>query len=342
MFKRSKRNSAIRVIVISIYAILVPIIFKAIIRDDMMREEGFMPFLFLLLYVLFFNIASEGNIFFDRYLNKRISWYYFPRKRLLIQVLFTFLWSIIVVGTPFVIRYIIIGSLVYPMFSVITAIAIILFLITFNGIFMAINFFNEWQAAVLEAEKLKQEKLKADYRVLQNQVDPHFLFNSFNVLISEINYDPKRAEQFTRELSNVYRYVLQSKNYELISLEKEIAFIQSFVYLHQVRVGESLQFKMDIRKEDLKKLILPLTLQILVENAIKHNVMNKNEILKISINSLEDKVIVKNNLNPKKTLHSTQTGLSNIQNRYELLKNHGFRIEENKKEFIVHVPLIEE
>jgi len=127
-----------------------------------------MPFLFLLLYVLFFNIASEGNIFFDRYLNKRISWYYFPRKRLLIQVLFTFLWSIIVVGTPFVIRYIIIGSLVYPMFSVITAIAIILFLITFNGIFMAINFFNEWQAAVLEAEKQKRHKPFFPHHIISN------------------------------------------------------------------------------------------------------------------------------------------------------------------------------
>jgi len=341
MINRSKRNRIFRLITVSIYAMLVPLFFQFAIGDGRIQQNENPPYFFLLIYILFFNIASEGNIFFDRYLNKRISWYYFPKKRLLTQLVFTFLWSFIVVGVPFILRYIW-GSLIYPMFSVVTFIAVVLFLITFNGIFMAINFFNEWKAAVLEAEMLKQEKLKSDYKVLQNQVDPHFLFNSFNVLISEINYDPKRAEQFTRELSNVYRYVLQSKNHELIPVEKEMTFIRSFIYLHQVRVEEALKFDFDIDEVALKKRILPLTLQILVENAIKHNVMNKNEVLSISIKSEKDKLIIKNNLNPKKTLYSTKTGLENIQKRYELLKKEGFRIEVIEDEFIVYVPLIEE
>jgi LytS/YehU family sensor histidine kinase len=190
---------------------------------------------------------------------------------------------------------------------------------------------------------MKQEKLKSDYKVLQNQLNPHLLFNSFNVLISEIKHDPDTAEMFARKLSQVYRYVLQSKEHDLIALKKEIDLIRSYIYLHQVRAGDSLEVTIHTSDETLQRYLPPLTLQILVENAIKHNVMNEENPLHISIETPDkETLVVKNNLNPKQAFDSTETGLSNIKARYELLKEDGFKIEKNESEFIVTVPLLDE
>lgn len=149
-----------------------------------------------------------------------------PNKRLVIQIAFVFMWTVISVGIPFTIWYFINGrSLIYPPASIIIFIGSIIFLFGFIGISMTINFFKHWQISILDAEHYKQEKLKADYKVLQNHVYPHFLFNSLNVLISEIKHSPEIAVDFTRKISKVYRYVLQSKNHDLISLQKELEFI---------------------------------------------------------------------------------------------------------------------
>jgi LytS/YehU family sensor histidine kinase len=207
---------------------------------------------------------------------------------------------------------------------------------------MTLNFFKQWNASLLDAEYYKQEKLKADYRVLQNQVNPHFLFNSLNVLISEIKHDPKTAEDFTRKLSKVYRYVLQSKNHDLISLKKELAFIDSFIFLHKVRIGDALEYVTHISEEALQLQIPPLTLQILIENAIKHNVANEENVLKISIKSDgSDTLIVSNNLQIIDTVDSTYTGLSNLSKRFELLKKNGFTFGEKEEKFVVNIPLID-
>jgi LytS/YehU family sensor histidine kinase len=208
---------------------------------------------------------------------------------------------------------------------------------------MTINFFKQWNGSLLDAEYYKQEKLKADYRVLQNQVNPHFLFNSLNVLISEIKHNPKTAEAFTRKLSKVYRYVLQSKNHDLIYLKKELEFIDSFIFLHKVRIGDALEYSVNISDEIVQMQIPPLTLQILIENAIKHNIANKENVLKISIESGSDNtLIVSNNLQIIDTVDSTYTGLSNLSKRFELLKKDGFTYGEKEDNFVVTIPLIEE
>jgi LytS/YehU family sensor histidine kinase len=141
----------------------------------------------------------------------------------------------------------------------------------------------------------------------------------------------------------VYRYVLQSKNHELISLSKELDFIRSFIYLHQVRLGDALKVTIDIGNDSKQLYLPPLTLQVLVENAIKHNVINEENPLHINIATPETQIlIVKNNLNPKQSFESTNTGLSNIKARYELLKEDGIKIEKSTTEFIVTVPLLDE
>ncbi len=300
--------------------------------------------IFLLVYLSIFNIYTEGSLFLNRRFNNKFPWIDNPQKRLLVQVLIIFLWSLISIGIPFTIWYFVNGkSLAYPQFSVLTFIAAIVFLMGIIGISATRDFFKNWKTSLLEAEYYKQEKLKSDYKVLQNQVNPHFLFNSLNVLISEIKHDPDTAVEFTRKLSRVYRYVLQSKNYDLIKLNKELEFIKSYVFLNKVRIGSALQFSIDVSEEFLEKELPPLTLQILVENALKHNVVNEENKLTVSISSnSKNELIIRNNLNPKQEIHSTQTGLSNIKNRYDLLNIGEFRFQKTTQEFIVTVPLIDE
>jgi LytS/YehU family sensor histidine kinase len=300
--------------------------------------------IFGILYLLFFNLNSEGNLYFDRILDKRLPWFYFPKRRLLIQAVFVLVWSALTIGALYTTWYLIkAGKPIYPQFIVFLFFTSVLFLISVMGVSQALKFNTQWRDAVLKAEQAKQAKLQSDYKVLQHQLNPHLLFNSFNVLISEIRHDPGAAEMFARKLSQVYRYVLQSKDHDLIALEKEVDLVRSYVYLHQVRAGQSLDVTIDTSHDALQRYIPPLTLQILVENAIKHNVMNEEHPLRITIETPDrETVAVTNSLNPRQALNSTATGLSNIRARYELLNADGFKIEQNESSFTVTVPLLDE
>jgi two-component system LytT family sensor kinase len=334
----------LRVLLVSFYAFLVMKLVGFAKPNSIEYESNFPKQIFFILYLFFFNLNTEGSLFFDRYLNKKLPWFYSPQKRIFIQLGFIVIWALITVGLPFTAWYFINGhSFEYPPGSVIIFIASIFFLFGFIGISMTINFFKQWQASLLDAEHFKQEKLKADYRVLQNQVNPHFLFNSLNVIIAEIKHNPNTAVEFTRKLSKVYRYVLQSKNHDLISLDKEIIFIKSYIYLHKVRLGDALNFTIEISEEALKKQLPPLTLQILLENAIKHNIANEENELNISIvSSGNDKLIVSNNLQIIENTSSTYTGLLNLNKRFELLKKDGFTYRKHENKFVIKIPLIDE
>ena len=312
--------------------------------DDIEFESGISREVFFLFYLFFFNMNTEGNLFFDRYLNKSLPWFENPRKRIVTQLAFIILWTILTLGLPFTAWYFFNGkSFAYPPGPVIIFIGSIIFLLGFLGVAMSRNFFKQWQTSLLKAEYNKQEKLKADYRVLQNQVNPHFLFNCLNVLISEIKHNPNTAVDFTRKLSKVYRYVLQSKNHDLIPLKKELEFIDSFIYLHKVRIGDSLNYSKEISEEAFEMLLPPLTLQILMENAIKHNVANEENVLIISIRTNGYKeLLVSNNLQIIENVESTYTGLSNLNKRYELLNMQGFSYGIQEDDFVVRVPLIDQ
>ncbi|MBN2893733.1 MAG: histidine kinase [Bacteroidales bacterium] len=339
---KSRMKIIFRIVLVSLYAILVLKLVDFAMPDDITFTPALIKF--IPPYVLIFILNTEGCLFFDRFLNKQMPWSSSPQKRLIIQFALIIIWSLITMGIPFTIWYFYNGkSLVYPPASVIVFIGSIVLMLGFISVSIAINFFKQWQNSILDAEHYMQEKLKADYKVLQNQVNPHFLFNSFNVLVSEIKHNPDVAVEFTRKLSKVYRYVLQSKNYDLISLRKELDFIESYIFLHKVRIGEALKYSIDIADNDLQKQLPTLTLQILVENATKHNIANEENVLNITIKSgTQNNLIVSNNLNPKNDISSTRTGLSNLQNRYSLLNKDGFEIKKNDNEFIVLVPLIEE
>lgn len=334
----------IRIVLVSLYALLVMNLVGFAMPDDVVFNPPIPRYLFLIFYFFFFNLNIEGSLFFDRYLNKYLPWFNAPQKRVFIQSTFIILWTCLTIGLPFIAWYFINGqSLAYPPASVIIFIGSIVFLFGFIGISMARNFFKQWQISLLDAEHYKQEKLKSDYRVLQNQVNPHFLFNSLNVLISEIKHNPTTAVEFTRKLSKVYRYVLQSKNHDLIALNKELEFIESFIFLHKVRIGDALEYSVYISDEVLNMKLPPLTLQILMENAIKHNIANEENVLKISLTSKGfNNLIVSNNIQTIENTDSTYTGLSNLSKRFELLKKDGFSYGEQKDKFVVTIPLIQD
>jgi hypothetical protein len=194
----------------------------------------------------------------------------------------------------------------------------------------------------MEAEVLKRENLQTQLDSLKEQIKPHFLFNSLSTLIGLIDEDRDRSKKFVEELAFVYRYLLQSNEKELILLSDELAFIKAYYYLLKTRFENRLQLDIDIRKELLQQHIPALTLQLLLENAVKHNALSAENPLRITIKSYgEHQIEMTNNLQRKvTTVASTNTGLANLASKYKLLQAPVPEIFETHDQFKVRVSLI--
>lgn len=193
-----------------------------------------------------------------------------------------------------------------------------------------------------EKQKLEKESIQARFIALQSQLNPHFLFNSLNTLIAEIDYDPEVAIQFTQNLSDVYRYTLQHQEFLTVRLKDEVEFLKSFAFLHQVRLGKSLTIEYNCKEEDFEYKLPPLALQILAENVIKHNYINQSNqmIINLTVDIEQEVLIFRNTLKPKKTDYVSGKGLNNLRERYNLLCNKEILIEQTDTHFIVTLPLI--
>ncbi|MCM1554802.1 MAG: histidine kinase [Bacteroides sp.] len=199
-----------------------------------------------------------------------------------------------------------------------------------------------------ESEELRQVQVRSEIQALQTQLNPHFLFNSLNTLVSEIDYDPAAAKQFTIDLAGVYRYILQKQNKPLVAVFEELDFLQAYINLNRVRVGESLHYECvypDRSNLDfLQENYLPsLSLQLLVENALKHNVISGLKPLYIRVSFTENlsHLVVSNNINPKKNVHSLGTGLENLAKRYRLLSGQEIEVERSENQFTVKLPMLD-
>ena len=192
-----------------------------------------------------------------------------------------------------------------------------------------------------ERNTLQGLAVQHEFDTLKNQVNPHFLFNCFNTLSSLITEDKQKAEAFLNELSKVYRYLLKN-NDGLSTVENEVKFIRSYYRLLQTRHGEAVQLNMEIDKRYDPYLLPSLSLQLLVENVVKHNVLSKNKPLMIEIfTTAGNKLVVNNNLQRRSIkAPSNRVGLDNIKAKYKLLDQHGFQVMENEKSFTVVLPLI--
>lgn len=192
-----------------------------------------------------------------------------------------------------------------------------------------------------EAEQLKKAQLQTQFDSLKEQVNPHFLFNSLNSLSSLIATHPEKAEEFVEEMSRVYRYLLRSNEEQLTTLRKEIAFIESYNMLLKTRFGVGFQPVIQIEETMMERLLPPMTLQLLMENAVKHNIVDPDMPLVVRLYTQDEKLVVSNNLQKKnKTVISNKVGLSNILSKYKLLNYPGVEIKETVNEFIVVLPLI--
>lgn len=191
-----------------------------------------------------------------------------------------------------------------------------------------------------EAAALQKENNTARYTALQSQLNPHFLFNSLNTLIAEIEYNPDNAVSFTKNLSSVYRYVLQSQDKTLVSLAEELEFLDSYLFLHKVRLGDCISCRRDIPADLAEAMLPPLTLQLLVENVIKHNTITSARPMKIDIFVQEDHLVVSNPVQPRKSRESSGVGLKNLSNRCKLMLGEEIRIINENEVFTVKVPLL--
>lgn len=210
-------------------------------------------------------------------------------------------------------------------------------------VYESVYYFESWKQTIIENEALKNQQIRTQFEVLQNQMSPHFLFNSLNTLTSLIAEDQNIAINYTQKLSDVYRYILQHKERELVSLQDELNFAKDYIYLLKMRYPDNLHTQITVDTSHLHKHIAPLTLQMLIENAIKHNVVSKSHPLKIDVYVDNGKsIIVKNNFKPKQALEqSTKTGLSNIKKRYQYLGNRAIDIIHTEGHYMVAIPLIE-
>jgi two-component system LytT family sensor kinase len=206
------------------------------------------------------------------------------------------------------------------------------------------GFMIQWKNSVKQ-ESTKQEIVAktetAKFESLKNQLDPHFLFNSLNVLTSLIGENPSQAERFTTKLSKVYRYVLEQRNKDLVPIEEELKFAKTYMELLGMRFEDAVKFNIpdSISNDALK--IVPLSLQLLLENAVKHNVVSSSKPLTINIYEEGDYLIIENNINPKEAIgKSTKVGLQNVADRYGLITDKGVKIANNNKTFRVSLPLL--
>jgi len=202
-------------------------------------------------------------------------------------------------------------------------------------------FFRENRQSKQKAEKLEQELSRIRFEVLKSQINPHFLFNSLNVLSSLISQDTRKAQQFIDEFSLIYRYVLETIEKKVVSLSDELEFTRSYIFLQQIRYGENLVFGINLDAGLMDRWLPPLSLQVVLENAIKHNVIGGNQRLHVDIFAENGWLVIRNNLQRKiSSGKSTGVGLVNLTSRYELISREkpSFKVEDGY--YVVKLPLI--
>lgn len=214
-----------------------------------------------------------------------------------------------------------------------------LLILAYSGI---IFYYKNWKESQLNAERLMRENIQAKYDVLKSQIDPHFFFNSLSVLTNLVYKSPDLSAEYITQLAKSYRYILDKKFENLVSINTELEFLASYSFLIRIRHQDSIVFNIDINEKTKSTgMVPPATLQMLVENAVKHNRFSANEPLIIEIKDVDGSLIVTNDLRKRSALHhSIGVGLDNISKRYELTSDKRIEISETSGKFIVKVPII--
>jgi hypothetical protein len=294
---------------------------------------------------MFAFFLTLGNDTYFNYLNNHYSWSEHPFKRLIIGVLGSVVVTVITLFLLIAATRIVIYGMSWDDFIASQRSSWYLFgigiTLVITLIFHAFYFYKELQQSRIKEQKVIARSATAQFDALKNQLDPHFLFNSLNVLVSLIEENPEAAINFTTSLSKVYRYVLEQRGKQLVGIEEELAFARTYIGLLKMRFEDSLEVQIPETVSNPKLQMVPLSLQLLIENAVKHNIISSGSPLKLSIYERGDTLVVENNLQQKQVLgNSTGVGLNNIASRYALLTFDKMTIEKSNESFKVNLPLL--
>ncbi len=213
---------------------------------------------------------------------------------------------------------------------------IIVFSINFG-----LNYLKKWSAEKIREEQVRREKVESQFLLLKSQVDPHFLFNSFNTLHSLIHKQPIQAEEFLVNLSQIMRYSLNFTNTEVISIPEEIEILKSYIFIQKRRFGKAFSFQIENKASLIEDLyLLPMSLLMLVENAVKHNEISDEFPLNITLTIWPEQITIKNNFNRKKDSSHHGTGLKNLKDRYSFFSDKNIIVKQNKDFFEVSIPTL--
>jgi len=286
-----------------------------------------------------------ANSFVFQLLDRIFSKDRFSKKRVFIGFLGSFIVSILVIFLLRIFEDVIVEKTPFDVFlakenasNYIVAI-VITFFVTLS--LYAFYFYKSYQETKVKEQKIIASTANAKFESLKNQIDPHFLFNSLNVLSSLIEENPENAQRFTTSLSKIYRYVLEQKDKELVTVQEELTFAKTYMNLLKMRFENSISFELpeDFNNDEAK--VVPLSLQLLLENTIKHNVVSEQKPLHIKIYIADNYLIVENNLQIKEVLQDRRgVGLQNIVNRYALISERKVLIEENPTYFKIKIPIL--
>lgn len=287
-----------------------------------------------------------GNKFIFSLLDKRFSWTDHNAKRFFLQLFLSSVYSLLCInGTYYLFKAQTTQSAPELEQLLVLNVYGLLFIIPVLSINFGIYFMTQWKKAHLQSDILKAENLRTQLNSLKVQLDPHFLFNNLNVLSSLIEQHPKTAQEFLDKFTDVYRYVLQYKMEELVPVCTEIEFIEAYDYLLKKRFGDQLIIDITVDKPLSQRVCIPpLSLQMLVENAIKHNKISTKDPLYIRVSTEDDNtLVVQNTFQPKKEQEPKmeRTGLENIRRRYGFLTETPVAVEQNDSYFTVRLPLLE-
>jgi multisubunit Na+/H+ antiporter MnhB subunit len=310
-------------------------------------EKYSVTFLISGMYTFFIGL---GNGFLNDYLDSKFSWTDETRKRTIAAIVGTLVMNIALVYFCNYLNFIVIqgknpekffnGEMNFINWFFIN------FAIMISAIGHARGFMAAWKNSTkkeIVEQKLIAKSANAQFESLKNQLDPHFLFNSLNVLDSLIEENPVQAQRFTNSMSKIYRYVLEQKDKELVSVEEEIDFAKTYCELLKTRFEDAVTFDFNISEEDKKGFVVPLSLQLLLENSIKHNFATSSKPLNIKIFTEKGNLIIENNLQTRELPNtSTGVGLANIVSRYNLLTERNVFVEKSEAFFRVKLPILTE
>jgi len=290
-------------------------------------------------------VLTAVNSYFHDYATSLYSWETQAQKRLWVGAIGSVILTVMAYGmVRWFVEVILYGNSVTDFIENerLSYYAIALAITVFVSLFVhAFYFYKALQDTKIKEQKIIAGTASAKFDALKNQLDPHFLFNSLNVLTSLIEEDPEKAQRFTTALSKVYRYVLEQKNKDLVLVDEELEFAKTYIKLLKMRFEDSIIFDIPEKCSIPDARIVPLSLQLLLENAVKHNVVTETKPLKISVFEQEGSLVVSNNLQEKEVVkRGSGVGLRNIQQRFAILSNKKVSINKTASEFSVQVPML--